>query len=272
MASYTTDEDRAEFRAATEEVDNSDDEPTIPEAPPDEEDTPDEDEPEEEGTGEPDDEPEEPAAEQPAGDMHTVKIDGQEVQVPYAELVNGYLRQADYTRKSQGVALDRKRLADAELVMAKLEENPQATLAVLAQHYGVELVGDDGEPIEYEGPTPEQVQLQELKAWQTAEVQRQRAAAVDAEVARLHTEYGEFEDDSLYEFAVAHKIADLETALRAMTYNPRPPDRKVEKRKVAAMAGGAGTNGMAKPKQPVENISNFRDAYEAAKREITGTE
>lgn len=268
MGSYVTDEDRAEFRAAADEAESSEDEATTPEAPPEEEDTPDEGE---EGTGEPDEEPEEPAAEQPTEDLHAVKIDGQEVQVPYAELVNGYLRQADYTRKSQMVAQDRKRLADAELVLQKLGENPQATLAVLAKHYGVDLLGEDGEPVEFQGPTPEQVQLQELKAWQSVEVQRQRTAAVDAEVARLHQEYGEFEDDALYGFAVEHGIANLETALRAMTYNPRAPDRKVEKRKAAAMAGGQGSNGVARPKAPVEDIGNFRDAYEAAKRELTGT-
>jgi hypothetical protein len=270
VGSYVTDEDRAEFRAATAEPE-ADETPTpTPEAPPEEEEQPDEGE-EEEGTGEPAEEPEVPAAEQSEEGMHTVKIDGQDVQVSTDELVQGYQRLSDYTRKSQMLAVERKRLADAELVMQKLDENPQATLAVLAKHYGVDLVGDDGEPYEYEGPTPEQVQLQELRAWQSAQEQRQRAAAVDAEVERLHREYGEFDDDSLYGFAVENGIANLETALRAMTYSRPPPDRKVEKRKAAAMSGGQGSNGVARPKAPVEAITSFRDAYEAAKREITGT-
>lgn len=263
MGSYATDDDRQAFLTA--DSDTSEAEAETPEAPPEEEDTPDEGEP---GTGEPEEGDEEPAAEQPESHTFTVKIDGQDREVSEEELVAGYLRQSDYTRKSQQVANDRRRLADAELVMQKLDENPQATLAVLARHYGVAWYDSDGEPVEAPpGPTPEQVQLNELTQWQAAEMQRQSHAAVDAEIDRLHREYGEFDDDTLFGFAVEQGIRDLETALRAMTYGRPAPTKQVEKRKVAAMAGGSGSNGVAKAKVPVEEINSFRDAYNAAKRE-----
>lgn len=44
--------------------------------------------------------------------LHTVKIDGKEEQVPLRELLNGYQRQADYTRKTMAVAEKEKFLSN----------------------------------------------------------------------------------------------------------------------------------------------------------------
>ena len=41
-------------------------------------------------------------------DYYTVKVGGEEVDVPADELIAGYQRQSDYTRKTQGLAEDRK--------------------------------------------------------------------------------------------------------------------------------------------------------------------
>lgn len=41
---------------------------------------------------------------------YTVKVDGKEVEVTQDELLRGYMRQADYTRKTQQIAEERKRL------------------------------------------------------------------------------------------------------------------------------------------------------------------
>jgi len=50
----------------------------------------------------------------------TVKIDGKEVQVPLSELLNGYQRQSDYTKKTMEAAEQRK-TADAALQQAQQE-------------------------------------------------------------------------------------------------------------------------------------------------------
>ena len=55
--------------------------------------------------------------ETPTGDVHTVKVDGQEQQVSLDELRNGYQRQADYTRKTQELASERERLAQGEAIV-----------------------------------------------------------------------------------------------------------------------------------------------------------
>ena len=51
--------------------------------------------------------PEQPAV-TPERDLHTVRVAGEEVQVPYDELLSGYSRQGDYVRKTQAVAEQRK--------------------------------------------------------------------------------------------------------------------------------------------------------------------
>lgn len=50
----------------------------------------------------------------------TVKIDGKEQQLPVDEVVKGYQRNADYTRKTQEIA-ERRKAADSELESAKAE-------------------------------------------------------------------------------------------------------------------------------------------------------
>lgn len=64
-----------------------------------------EEEPEEvEAEGKPEEEEKEP--------VYTVKIDGEEIQVPLSELTKGYQRQADYTRKTQKLAEERRRIQE----------------------------------------------------------------------------------------------------------------------------------------------------------------
>lgn len=194
----------------------------------------------------------------------TISVDGVETEVPQSELIKGYMRTADYTRKTQLLASQRRQLEDANQLMVALERNPQATLQVLARHYGV----DEYEPEEGSGPTAEQVRIAQLEQWAQAEAARQREAAVDAELNQLHQQYGDFDEEALFTFAVERGVQDLETALRAMTYGHVAASRRTEKRALAGVAGGSGRNGAAKPKAPPEKITSFGDAYAAAKREL----
>ena len=62
--------------------------------------------------------------------MYTIKIDGKDTEVTLEELQNGYSRQADYTRKSQVLAEQRKK-ADDEL--ATTQQERQRYLSQLEQ-------------------------------------------------------------------------------------------------------------------------------------------
>ena len=57
-------------------------------------------------------------------DVYSVKVDGEEIEVSLDELVSGYSRQSDYTRKTQELATERKELEEAMQVMQQeLEQN-----------------------------------------------------------------------------------------------------------------------------------------------------
>lgn len=67
--------------------------------------------------------PQEP---QPQNDMQTVRVDGQDVQVSMDEMRNGYMRQADYTRKTQELAQQRQQLEQQrQMMMQQMANNPQ---------------------------------------------------------------------------------------------------------------------------------------------------
>ena len=62
-----------------------------------------------------------------------VKVDGEEVEVPLEELLKGYSRTADYTRKTQAISQIRKE-AEAEAASAREERQRYAqTLQALSQ-------------------------------------------------------------------------------------------------------------------------------------------
>lgn len=89
--------------------------------------------------GEPlDDEGEEP-------DAYTVRVDGHEFEVPLPELIAGYQRQADYTKKTQAVASQRKDL-EHELNAMRQERSQYA--AALPQLEQVLQMGAGQEPRE----------------------------------------------------------------------------------------------------------------------------
>lgn len=83
----------------------------------------------EDGEQESDEEDEEQESEEEAADKsYTVKVDGKEIQVTQKELLSGYQRQADYTRKSMALAEERK-ASEAELSAVRGERQQLARWA-----------------------------------------------------------------------------------------------------------------------------------------------
>lgn len=69
--------------------------------------------------GDPDADPEDdPEGDQNTGQTFKVKVDGEELDVPLDELLKGYSRKQDYTRKTQAVAEERKLLEDEKAAVA----------------------------------------------------------------------------------------------------------------------------------------------------------
>ena len=68
-----------------------------------------------------------------------VKVDGQDVEVPLQEALQGYSRTADYTRKTQELATQRQQNEYALAVQRALQAQPAETLRLLSRQYGVNL-------------------------------------------------------------------------------------------------------------------------------------
>ena len=111
---------------------------------------------------------------------YTVKVDGEEVEVNLDELRNGYQRQADYTRKSQSLAEQRKAYeANLQAVTQEREQYSQL-LGNMAQNQNAELSRyadidwadlKDTDPMEY---MEKRLEYQEAKE-KISELQNERA-------------------------------------------------------------------------------------------------
>lgn len=213
----------------------------------------------------------------------TVTIDGAEVEVTLDELRNGYLRQSDYTRKTQGVAAERQRLAAMAQLADALEADPAGTITALQKAFADQLGGDGAEldPVE-----------ERLRA-HDAFIQRQEAAAREAQIvgeanaalaaiqlpeakytptAGINAGVALSGPEALLQFAIDNQIGNLTVAARLLRSEQQPaPQVKagtqatVERKRAAAVVEGGrskapATTAPAKPKR-----MSLKEAYEAAR-------
>lgn len=111
------------------------------------------------------------------------EIDGQEVSLE--ELQRGYLRQSDYTRKTQEIARKERELAQAQQIMEAVQKNPEIASQV--------------------GYNPEQARVQNLEA----ELFDMRLAQ---EINTLSTKYTDFDTNEVIDFALSRQMESLEDA------------------------------------------------------------
>lgn len=195
----------------------------------------------------------------------TIRLsDGSEVTL--AELERGYLRQSDYTRKTQELSKQRDELSQAEQLLNALESDPQATIEALQRH----LIGDQQA---LEDLDPVEAELREHRAF----IEQQRAAQIQAEVEAefvdLEQQYGEFDWNAVLEYAVQQEIPDLEAAyLKWSRHQERETARQEANQKALAakrgappVAGGSRAQGTVDESVSVDSVL---DAWRAAKREL----
>jgi hypothetical protein len=122
--------EQGEEEAAPEETAGEEDNPKEPSKEPSPEEEGDEQDAEDPETDSEEDAPDE----QETDTLYTVKVDGEEKQVPAAELIAGYQRNADYTRKTQQLAAERQATAaEVEAARAEREQNARVAEALLAR-------------------------------------------------------------------------------------------------------------------------------------------
>jgi hypothetical protein len=122
---------------------------------------------------------EESEEEAPRDEKFIVKVDGKEIEVPKEELIRGYQREADYTRKTQKLAEERKFVeSEFQQVRAEREYNSQLLGALQQRLQEFEPQEPDWNRLEVEDPT------EYARQWTSHQRREQQKYAIQAERAR----------------------------------------------------------------------------------------
>jgi hypothetical protein len=224
--------------------------------------------------------------EEPSGDTYAVKVDGEDHEVSLEELRDGYQRQSDYTRKTQELASERKRLQQAEAIVSSLETDPNGTLTALADAFGVQMgspqkqsSNDSYSDSMWDEPQsdPTEQRIVQLETQLAQQARLQRRQQVEKQVEGLREQYGEFDSQELYQHALTHKIGNLEAALTHMRYGDvaekaskleKEQERTDAKRDASVVEPtGSKQTGVVKDSASAKPNS-IRQAFEDAKREL----
>jgi len=209
----------------------------------------------------------------------SVQVNGEEIQVSLKEALSGYQRQADYTRKTQELSEQKRQVQFGSALQEALQNDPQGTLSLLSQHYGVQQTPSEEEDL-YADPVEKQYKQLEQRV-QSFEQQR-AMADLERTVQSLQTRYGsDFDPNAVVARALATGSTDLEAVYKQLAFDQVYEDAKAvrllrekkaeeqaqitqAKRQVGVVSGGGSAVSADVSAKP---ITSLRDAFEAAKRQ-----
>ena len=165
----------------------------------------------------------------------TVKVDGQEVEVTQDELINGYSRQQDYTRKTQELSQQRKNIEQQQAELAQRDAIYSQLLPKMEAQLKGELANEPDWNALYEDDPVGYVREKQL--W---DEKKEKLNAVNAEQQRLQQEalvkqqqqiaqFVEYGNQKLLEIipewqnpevATKEKLAISEYAVNTLGYTP----------------------------------------------------
>lgn len=195
------------------------------------------------------------------------------------EARNGYLRQSDYTKKTQELAEMRQRLADAEAITEALRSDPANTLKALGDAFGVGADFQEEDPFMELDPDEQRIAILEQKI--AAQEQAATQAAIEAELNSMRSQYGEFDESALFAHAIKGGFPNLRSAYADMNFNTLQArlaeveaKKAEEQKRIAAkrqasqtVHNGASRNGSVDPAGS-EGFGSLREAYLAAKKSL----
>lgn len=153
-----------------------------------------------------------------------VKVDGEDVSVPFGEAIQGYQRQADYTRKTQELASQREQLGYAQTLQQALESNPQETIELLTRHYGVATANQMVADAQSEPQVPQFDDPLEQRIWETEQriqqYEQERAnEQLRNEIGRLQSTYEDFNAQEVVRLALQNNTTDLEGTYKQIAFD-----------------------------------------------------
>jgi hypothetical protein len=189
-----------------------------------------EDAPEEESAEEQSEEDDQEPEEQDEQQTFTVKVDGKKVSVTLDELQSGYQRFADYSRKTEQVALVRKQVEqEAQAIRAEREQYAQLLGALQAQLQSSE-PQVDLDRLYHEDP------IEWVRQKEVLRERQEKAYAIQAEQQRL-SQLSQQEQQRAME---AHLESEKDALLAALPEWRDPKKAKAEKALVLESAKSVG--------------------------------
>lgn len=125
-----------------------------------------------------------------------VRVDGEDVEVPYSEAIRGYSREADYTRKAQLVAQQRQEAELGLRIQQALAADPARTIRLLAEQYAPAQQQAEPEP-EFDDPLERQL-YEERQARMSLEErinQRETDEQLSRTIDGLRSQFGASDED-----------------------------------------------------------------------------
>jgi len=210
-----------------------------------------------------------------------LQLDGEELEVPLKEAVSGYQRQADYTRKTQQLAEERKNVQFAQAIQQALDNDPSATIELLKNHYGL----DQQESFEEDDlwADPMEKQYKQLERRLASFEEQQAMNELERTIGGLQQKYGDdFDANEVVSVALAQGTTNLEAVYKQMAfdrlYSREQAQRELQSRKTqqeqkivqakrssGIVAGGSSAQGSSSDTAP---ITSLRDAFSAAKAQL----
>ena len=211
-----------------------------------------------------------------------VVVDGEELEVPLKEAVSGYQRQADYTRKTQQLAEERRQVQFAQAIQQALDNDPLATIDLLKSHYGVDqqMMVEDEDDLFID---PIERQYKQLENRIRSFEEQQAYYELERTIHSLQQKYGdEFDSNEVIATALATGSTDLEAIHKQIAYDrfkqQQLVNQKVQssakqresevtqaKRQTGVIAGGSSARNTTPDSKP---ITSLRDAFAAAKQQL----
>jgi uncharacterized protein YeeX (DUF496 family) len=216
------------------------------------------------------------------GDKYvSVQVDGEEVRVPLREALSGYQRQADYTRKTQELSEQRRQVQFGAALQEALQNDPQGTLSLLSQHYGVVQTPSEEEDLWQD---PVEKQYRQLEQRIQAFEQDKALSELERKVQSLQNRYGEdFDANEVVAKALATGSTDLESVYKQIAFDrlydqslsarkqiAKRDEEKVKVTEAKRQAGVVSSGTTSKTADvSAKPITSLRDAFEAAKRQLS---
>lgn len=197
-----------------------------------------------------------------------LKVDGEDRELPFSQVREGLMMREDYTRKTQALAEERRRLAHAAALADALDQSPEQTLKQLSQAYDLD-PATDFQRVQRDPDEQRLIDMQRQLASQQQQFAQQR---IENEINALKANYGDFDVQRTAAYAAQNRM-DLTSAYKAMQFDElraqqqKQQDNDRRRQAAAAAAGtthsGGGTQAgaVAANSKPAQSI---REAYQMA--------